>query len=425
MGKIAGMIAGALLIAALGFGGGYLVASGGPGGAAPPVEAEEAPAEAAAETPDFVQVPDDVPEVSDAPYQAPVGLGPAQEPETVPLDVLTELEEDSTGAPVVAIGEEAAEDAPDAGEEAVDPSTFPVLNDFVLETVSMLAAEKAGLGYERNSSFTENIPYPDGELVATGGTNTMCVAAAMEVLARSVNTWSDRNSNTVAYETLPLRLWRSGAEEALRPWVYVHKLDRTIPTYGRDYGSGTHDAVILLGLGLGVKFEEARPGDFVNFNRTGGSGHAAIFLGYVDSDGNPLESYGPDVAGFHYFSAQSSGVSGLDYRNAFFSGHCPPNSAGKPRRDCSVIRSNNVGMFSMARIFTPDHWHTEDTKFFLDRLFLDKWDFDQIAAERYTNPMGKAAKRSLALNRSMNWAASYERELDTSPAVDFSGVTTD
>ena len=40
-----------------------------------------------------------------------------------------------------------------------------------------------------------------------------------------------------------------------------------------------------LGIGTAVKLDDAQPGDFMQFWRTNGSGHSAIFMGWVEQDG--------------------------------------------------------------------------------------------------------------------------------------------
>ena len=58
-------------------------------------------------------------------------------------------------------------------------------------------------------------------------------------------------------------------------------------------------AIESLGFGrCAASLEEARPGDFVQFWRHNGSGHSAIFLGWVREEGR--------IAGITYWSSQKS-----------------------------------------------------------------------------------------------------------------------
>lgn len=65
-------------------------------------------------------------------------------------------------------------------------------------------------------------------------------------------------------------------------------------------------ALVSMGLGTAVeRFEDARPGDFVQFWRHSGSGHSAVFIDWVrDKD---------KIAGLTYWSSQSS-TRGIGYR---------------------------------------------------------------------------------------------------------------
>lgn len=68
-------------------------------------------------------------------------------------------------------------------------------------------------------------------------------------------------------------------------------------------------AVELLGIGKEVPLEEARPGDFVQFWRTSGSGHSVVLLEAIREDGR--------VVALHYRSAQKS-TDGIGDRTEYF-----------------------------------------------------------------------------------------------------------
>ena len=305
---------------------------------------------------------------------------------------------------------------PEAEDDVADFTQWETLSPQILEVIEELAASKTGLGYDLSHYYTEDLSYGGETLTAKGGGETMCVAAVAEIMIRAVDRYAAANPETAAFESLPGTMWTRGALSNLRPWLYVFKLDKTIPTYNRPYGSGTHDALILFGIGRGVKFSEAEPGDLVNFNRSSGSGHAAVFLGYLNPGYEETNTYSDDVVGFRYFSAQGSGNSGLDYRHAFF-GSCPTEREEGIRRDCNIIRTDNPGLFSMARLHAPQHWRTEDYLFFMDMLFDDGASFEEIQAARYVGEPKQARTRSLAQ------MAEYNRDLPENFAVNFSGET--
>ncbi|MEL6475574.1 MAG: hypothetical protein AAFQ21_16060, partial [Pseudomonadota bacterium] len=318
----------------------------------------------------------------------------------------------------------AIDDAPlneDASSDEAGADAPESLAPYILRVIETLAADRRGLGYHKNHSFTETLYYADGEIPATGGAETMCVAAAAEILIRAINVWSEENASDAAYDALDRALWTGGTLLSLRPWIYVWDIQKVIPSYGRRYGSGTHDAVVLFGLGKAVAFADAEPGDFVNFNRIGGSGHAAVFLGFLEADYREVDAFNSNVVGFKYFSAQSSGIAGLDYRYAYFAGDCPNEYRQDQRRDCDIIRSRDTGLFSMARVFAPDHWRTEDTRFFLERLFdyENPLSFEEMNKIRFEGDPKPLAQRSTAA------LLPFITPLEPRPAIDFSGETLD
>lgn len=308
------------------------------------------------------------------------------------------------------------------GEGVAGPSAGlspPTLQAEILNVVDDLAASKQGLGYDLSSFYTEPLMYGASTLAGKGSPKTMCVGAVTEIMIRAINRWSEQNPDIDVYGQLPASKWQGGSLQSLRPWLFVWKLEKEIPSYKRAYGAGTHDALILFGMGQGVKFSDAAPGDFVNFSRNNGSGHAAVFLSYLKADFEETETFGPDVMGFKYFSAQGSGEAGLDYRYAYFDGYCPARRPAPTRRDCGVLKSDNAATFSMARLYAPSHWRTGDTRYFLEEVFEKGRSFEEINAERY------AGEPKALGNRTIQQIIPYITQLVSEPAVNFSGETTD
>ena len=87
-------------------------------------------------------------------------------------------------------------------------------------------------------------------------------------------------------------------------------------------------AVQSLGVGREVNLPDARPGDFVQFWRRGGSGHSVIFLGWVMEDGLAV--------GFRYRSSQKS-TDGIGDRTEYFSDD-PKGRGGVLRKQTYVCR---------------------------------------------------------------------------------------
>ncbi|MBS3988540.1 MAG: hypothetical protein KGZ44_01170, partial [Dethiobacter sp.] len=78
-------------------------------------------------------------------------------------------------------------------------------------------------------------------------------------------------------------------------------------------------AVEKYGIGTRItNLAEARPGDFIDFSRTNGTGHTAVFIDWVRDNER--------IVGIRYWSSQSS-TNGIAYNEEYFN---IPNSAGRP-----------------------------------------------------------------------------------------------
>ena len=119
----------------------------------------------------------------------------------------------------------------------------------------------------------------------------------------------------------------------------------------------TADRPSFIGMGMTVPFEELTPGSLINLNRTNGTGHAVVFLSFIDGQGNELPSHGADVVGFKYFSSQGgydAGAGGLDYRYAIFSQYGQPTMPYK--RDVNVIDSEDQKYLNTGVMYAPKRW---------------------------------------------------------------------
>lgn len=92
-----------------------------------------------------------------------------------------------------------------------------------------------------------------------------------------------------------------------------------------------HMAAALKRYGLGEQiydFEQVLPGDFVQIWRTGGSGHATIFIGWIrEAD---------EIVGLEYWSTQPS-TNGLNYNTEYFSDNPPGAPQGTVLREKTYI----------------------------------------------------------------------------------------
>jgi hypothetical protein len=106
-----------------------------------------------------------------------------------------------------------------------------------------------------------------------------------------------------------------------------------------------------------VPFESLIPGSFINLNRTSGTGHAVIFLGFIDAQGNVYETWNPDVIGFKYYSSQGGydvGSGGMDYRYAVFYDYGAPSMPYL--RDLNVIYSTDQTYLNTGVMYMPEQW---------------------------------------------------------------------
>lgn len=228
------------------------------------------------------------------------------------------------------------------------PAAQKGFNDYVLASVDYLAASYRLLGYD-SAVLTHDIPYGDqGMILATGGGKTMCVAAAMELILTAMNIWSEDESDTAVFDYLPKKSWEGLASTNIKAHIWVnHDLDSW----------GTADALVHFGMGETVVFEKLRPGSFINLNRTTGSGHAVIFLSFIDIEGTESATWHEGVVGFKYFSSQGGlevGAGGLDFRYAVFSEYGTPEMPYK--RDSNVIYSTDQHYLNTGEMFSPKYW---------------------------------------------------------------------
>lgn len=224
------------------------------------------------------------------------------------------------------------------------------LNSYVVQAVQHLAQDYQGLGYG-SQAFTHDLRFGDsGTLAATGKPLTMCVAAQLEVFVEALNLYADETQDFQAFHFIPKTSWERLRPGDLRGQIWV-VADAT--------SHGISDALQNYGMGEKKPFARLKPGDFVNFNRDNGSGHGVVFLGYLDRTGNELATYGPEVAGFKYFSSQGHLVGGgLGYRYAFFKPYCPV-LADARKRDCGVIRSESQRLLNTGSAWLPSTWDRE------------------------------------------------------------------
>lgn len=226
-------------------------------------------------------------------------------------------------------------------------------SEFILQAVESTYKDWGGLGYG-NSAFTHELQFGDnGTLKASDAAPlTMCVAAQLEILVEALNAYSAKTGDLKPFHFIPRRFW-----ERMRPLDLRGMIWQVENSPARGRGGATY-AFENFGMGHSLAFKDMFPGTFITFNRAR-SGHAGIFLSYLDAAGSELDTYSDKVAGFKYFSSQGRGkpkpISGLGYRYGFFGDNCPKLPQGY-LRDCGILRSERNGILTGAYVMMPADW---------------------------------------------------------------------
>lgn len=230
----------------------------------------------------------------------------------------------------------------------VAPEIGDWFNAYILAAVDYIYANYGLLGYD-SAVLTHDLTYGSyGTIPATGGARTMCVAAAMEIMLQAMILWAEDTGDASVFDFLPLESFTSLQSTAIKAHIWVnHDLDSW----------GTADALAHFGMGEPLPFEDLSPGSFLNLNRTTGTGHAVVFVAYIDAAGNRFDQWNSQVVGFLYFSSQGGydvGAGGMDYRYAIFDDFGTPEMPYK--RDLGVIYSTNPHYLNTGMMWSPSRW---------------------------------------------------------------------
>lgn len=124
-----------------------------------------------------------------------------------------------------------------------------------------------GGGYVWNNDRTDgggclkDLVHPDGSVILKAGRGTYCCGLTLEMLWRGWESYSKASG-----EPFMRGLSADRAKQLQRAWFCIGTR------------KGAQDALVSAGLGVPVRREEARLGDFVQFWRTNGSGHSALVV---------------------------------------------------------------------------------------------------------------------------------------------------
>lgn len=229
-------------------------------------------------------------------------------------------------------------------------------NEYMVRAYRMLLQDphRAGHGYSLQNYFTRDLDWGSepGVIHASHPPLTMCNAAVTETFIEAVNLYTRDNPSWLPQNVMPTELWNKGGFAGLKAHFLSHNLleypplehipRKEIPASLQadikqfQSEEAMAKAIERWGVGERIKFQNARPGDIITFDRTNdridgshaSSGHSVVFLGFLDRNQNILDKYDASkVVGFKYFSSQGSqgteNPGGLGERWAYFKGFCP------------------------------------------------------------------------------------------------------
>ena len=302
------------------------------------------------------------------------------------------------------------------------PARRPDFNSYILRAIDQLYQNYRGRGYG-SSSFTHDIDYArPGEIKAgPHPPTTMCVAAVSEVIIAALKLYADETRDRSVFDKLPGRSWMKSPSLDIRPYMYL---------YDTVDSSGTADALAHFGIGEHRPFPALVPGDFMGLNRENGTGHAVVFLGYLNARGELEPRYDArKVVGFTYFSSQGRNPpdAGLGYRWAFF-GNCPSwREADKPR-DCGIIPSDNQKVLNTGYMLHPSPWSAAPAMRMLKAALIKQHSLDILAKRLRRPPTARDLSRlSPSESRQLDEEATraLTAELPPTSKLKFDGTTTD
>lgn len=229
-----------------------------------------------------------------------------------------------------------------------------LFNEYILKSVDFLYNNYKQLGYDINSAYTHDIPFGQyGLIKGSKSHKTMCVAAIQEIIHEAMNLYAKASNDYSIFDFLPKRSWEGYTVNDVHAHIWVNP----------DFNSyGTPDALRNFGMGEICRFEDLRPGGFIGFNRADGMGHAVVFLGFIDVDGNVQPEYNDKVAGFKMFSSQGKSPetpSGLDFRYVLFHPRVQPGYDFTTKRMWypSAILSPNQKYLNCGHMWHPSRWN--------------------------------------------------------------------
>jgi hypothetical protein len=298
-------------------------------------------------------------------------------------------------------------------------------NPYILKSVQMIYSARKGGGYASGEALTKDLSYgPTAQCCVNGVPHpkppagnpndhkSMCVAGVHEVIVEAINMYAqDHKNDPASLAKLPsIDFWNKATALDIKPYLYL---------YTGFQSSGTADALTRFKLGVEVPFKQLTPGSFINLNRTNGSGHAVVFMSFIDQNGNEVPTYGSNVKGFRDFSVQgeNSGDAGFTFRWAYFTPFCPATNPQRPR-DCGVIMSDSQKLLNTGYMSDPSQWPALAT---IQQSLRN----DLVSEISRISPNLFGQQNSAAQQNLNQLDTDLQQELPFSPDPKLSGVTTD
>ena len=255
-----------------------------------------------------------------------------------------------------------------------------MFNDYILKAVAWLEKNWARRGYG-SSAYTHDLKY--GSEVVTKGPKaplTMCVAAVAETILVAMDLYAQETGDTSVWNHLPKKSWASQSGSTIKGHIWC---DNKIGS------NGTGDALSSFGMGITVPFQELVPGSFINLNRSSGTGHAVVFLSFLDKNCKEHDTWDDSIIGFKSYSSQgNSTTGGFDYRYTHFEGkNFASGACSGKKTDACIEKLTNQDWLNTGVIYKPKYWlktsHVQGTASFGKSapLYFNAEKFNGITAE--------------------------------------------
>ena len=154
--------------------------------------------------------------------------------------------------------------------------------------------------YQNYNGVTTNLYY-QGKLLLkatpSGNRASHCVGITFEVFFRAMEDWNIQQGHAV---------------DTIKDLNYAQLYDFILKWYGAGPKKENNLVIALEKFNLGkriINFEDARPGDFIDFSRENQTGHTVVLINWIRDNGK--------IVGLRYWSSQES-TNGISYKTEYF-----------------------------------------------------------------------------------------------------------